>query len=795
MKIDFSNLDLSKKLDPLANAIGGDNKGSKQDTGLFADLLKGRGDGQALPEKNPPKMAYQSKEPQKPREVSAQVPERDTYSYNDDKEVKKESKETKKIETDNIQDDDQNDSKPKKDLTDTTNAQDNQTQEKPLSDSKWDQDRHESNEQNQNYIPNYQVAPAKKSGKADNHMDAPPIFTVENNRIYQIKDPQAAANNQHVPLATNPQNPGQVSEAPLRQLSKAYKAMGIIENVPAVAFVTGKLEFINPKEIPALVSSNPFITTMLGENNLADVMDTSLSIKKLFAALEISPQHMQVARNLGVNLEQMTTPRQFFMALGMNPQQVTTEMKLLKANLQLDGLTPYIQRAKALNKNTVSTNGHHPLQNRLQEAVQSGPRKIMNKKESYATQDPNLSPISDIEAFQSQKIRRDLNDRSFTPIQIKTPIQNTIPNTTFAPTEQQVDTQNPTMIKASIDPFEALSAKMALEGTKETVVSMEDIPLEESIPHESTNEIQTQEGGETLLSYDKMNTIKTARANKESTQETDLMTYMEEAIHQKASDAEGEPFTQKNTFVSKENPLTDIMNDALAKKALQPKTELNLEEASFNNQSSEKAAPIINLNLGSRSSGQDSSHNFSKQSSYEWSKIEELDKLSPHKNFSIKTEKVSYTPSINRLEVIERIMSQASLMIKEGGGAARVQIKAEGLGNLDIALNVLEQGIKMKILTSSDQVRDILMMEIPRMRDILESQNLKLENVEVGVTQGQDWKQSYSGNGQGYQKGGFSPYGDQKQSHSNNTSNSQNWQRSTARTRGQSHQGLIQVMA
>ncbi len=88
------------------------------------------------------------------------------------------------------------------------------------------------------------------------------------------------------------------------------------------------------------------------------------------------------------------------------------------------------------------------------------------------------------------------------------------------------------------------------------------------------------------------------------------------------------------------------------------------------------------------------------------------------------------------------------MMIKDGGGSIRIEVGTNGLGNIDMAINVQDQKLDLRIIASSEQVRDILIKEIPKLRDELITQNVSLDSVEVGVSGGGSHQQNYSQDGQ-----------------------------------------------
>jgi hypothetical protein len=119
----------------------------------------------------------------------------------------------------------------------------------------------------------------------------------------------------------------------------------------------------------------------------------------------------------------------------------------------------------------------------------------------------------------------------------------------------------------------------------------------------------------------------------------------------------------------------------------------------------------------------------------------------------------------NRAELLQKLVDKAQMVIKEGGGSVRIDLGSPEMGRLELAVNLNQDRVDVKILTASEHVREMLNREMPRLRESLAVQNLNLGSVEVGVGGGQH-QFSQSGHEQqtgsqwnGWQGGGFEGFG------------------------------------
>ena len=157
-------------------------------------------------------------------------------------------------------------------------------------------------------------------------------------------------------------------------------------------------------------------------------------------------------------------------------------------------------------------------------------------------------------------------------------------------------------------------------------------------------------------------------------------------------------------------------------------------------------APILG-DSRTRGESSQSDQNFGSSSREDTASILQnlAQKSEPKSAFSLQnTVNPQQAQPLHNAESLQKIFDRASMMVKEGGGSIRVDLGEQGLGTVDLALDIKDKTVELRILTSSHQARELLSQELPRLRESLMQQNLNLEKVEIGLGGGSAWSQSSS---------------------------------------------------
>ncbi len=146
-----------------------------------------------------------------------------------------------------------------------------------------------------------------------------------------------------------------------------------IHSSAVISFLTGRLDEIDPAAIPTIVVGNPFIKDALAKEDISAFLQTPMKLSQLLAGLDLNAALLQGSFTQE-DLNSVVTPSEFLKSIGVDPQRVLTELNLLRSNLQVDGLTPYLQRAIA-----------------MQSQKPSAKRGTSDKSSSQQTQDSELN--------------------------------------------------------------------------------------------------------------------------------------------------------------------------------------------------------------------------------------------------------------------------------------------------------------------------------------------------------------------------------------------------------------------
>lgn len=126
-----------------------------------------------------------------------------------------------------------------------------------------------------------------------------------------------------------------------------------MQQSPALALLAGRLEFIEPAQIPGLVAQSPLLQSILGQAQTADVLQTAMPLDQNLQLLGLAAGSLP-AKNAGpISLtgievqsqEPLVTLEETLKALGFDTKRIMQEGDLLKNNLGLDGLDRQIGRA------------------------------------------------------------------------------------------------------------------------------------------------------------------------------------------------------------------------------------------------------------------------------------------------------------------------------------------------------------------------------------------------------------------------------------------------------------------
>jgi hypothetical protein len=89
--------------------------------------------------------------------------------------------------------------------------------------------------------------------------------------------------------------------------------------------------------------------------------------------------------------------------------------------------------------------------------------------------------------------------------------------------------------------------------------------------------------------------------------------------------------------------------------------------------------------------------------------------------------------SSQRAELTQKVMDSANYLVREGAGSVKLDLSTADLGTLQIAISLSDNKVDIKVFTESDPVREAMIADLSRLKDALQTQNVNLNQVQVGV--------------------------------------------------------------
>ncbi|HET9241356.1 MAG TPA: flagellar hook-length control protein FliK [Oligoflexus sp.] len=555
---------------------------------------------------------------------------------------------------------------------------------------------------------------------------------------------------------------------------------------PALALLAGRLEFVEPAQIPGLVAQSPLLQSILSQTQTADVLQVAMPLEQNLQLLGLAPQALQ-AKNAGpISLAGIEAPTQeplvtlgeTLQALGFDTRRIMQEGDLLKDNLGLDGLQSYMQRAERM-QSSLGLPVQWPTLSPDQTVI-TVPQKTQINPAAPQALDP---------ALMAQLSRLDPKGPSpLEPVQLWTQDPETAE---LMPLTVLDDGSAPFFInpmEAGVetwDPF-AATTEPKVDATLTAAPTMDEVPLVMNV----LPRVPTAPQDPFMVMAQRWNT------------ETLQTLRPEDFVSRESKEIAVDPKT------AAAQPLRSL-DDLLNSQFIQAPDFANRMDAS--NLPAPDASPfdLSALGLafqeagstgddkGGDLSGRNQNQSFLNQDNNSMFTPGTSPAAASNKAFSIETAAAPQAPSVPvSHQQLQDILDKSSMLIKDGGGSIRLDLGSKEMGPLDLALDIKDKTVEIRIVTHSDQAREALVQELPKLRESLQNQNLNLEKVEIGLSYSSAWSQS-SGNGQQNREQFF-------ENSSESNSRGPNGIRSTSRSYRQSfvsapetrvplHNGLIQV--
>ena len=82
-------------------------------------------------------------------------------------------------------------------------------------------------------------------------------------------------------------------------------------------------------------------------------------------------------------------------------------------------------------------------------------------------------------------------------------------------------------------------------------------------------------------------------------------------------------------------------------------------------------------------------------------------------------------------ENIRDIINKAQVMVKDGGGEMKISLRPEGMGNVNLKVNVTGGNVNVEMITASDETRKALEKGLGDLKDNLSLQKLNVDQIKV----------------------------------------------------------------
>ncbi len=541
---------------------------------------------------------------------------------------------------------------------------------------------------------------------------------------------------------------------PLKEL--AERARKIVGDSPVLSFLSGDYGRFAPEEISSFIADSEFLNTALEQTDFQAFLNQPLPLGQILADLQLSPQLIDQIKALGLNMDELATLRQVFEVLGMNPQNVATEIETLRTNLQVAGTSMYMRKAAksrmqaieqpiAAAQNHTMTKASPELQeddSTLNAPVLTKRGKTIDSEEMVSvatgltppivpTNNPskNLvdSPVNNAPLLETRGIM--VESESTAPMAGL--VAETAELTSVIMPEVASDQASSPMAKlASSDPFAALDQRLA---STETAAMPEAEPV----------------ASELMANFETAPVANDAAPADSSVMAMLSRNYLKQTPTP-VVDNVNETILPSDQVVYESADLGMNANTAQEAGGLQTVVPKEVQQARLEMQMERLALGLDAKSLGSATMGDQHAQPDLGQSG---SGAETFDQFHLNHSFGqgIATKPASSGSFATQLTtqsplpaMMKPIIENASMMLHEGGGSIQIDLGSAELGELKVALSLKDQQLDLRIIASSQAARDLLNQELPKLRDSLAQQNLTLNDVQVGVGS-ESAQQQYAG--------------------------------------------------
>lgn len=518
-------------------------------------------------------------------------------------------------------------------------------------------------------------------------------------------------------------------------------AEAMVGNNAVLAFVTGRLDRLDPEGIPSIITGNPFLKQAASVGEINDLMMQPMAIADLCKMFEIDQTVVNKAVANGLDISVAVSPKDFLNAIGVDAGRVTSELNIMQQKLPLEGVQSYVERAKAMGQKLTKQIGN----------IEGIPVEIASQLDHAAGEGLAASQIP------GGKVE-DERSNAHPEKSVTTPIgAPTVP--TVAPTHVQANMSKPTPAgQAGIPRVDMKARPQMASGSDlmESLLANRSVNLGDQLnPKDQLDLGQIIDVDSSDASLDPYAMLgQDMRAfQTDTTMFAPVTVGKSMANLEEQMAANGFSLGQKDAgkiSLDKTDVSRELMGDRRSEVLDSDSESLGLQDLNVH-QSQKHLAEGVTLAVeglsrgssGDQSSFQDSMSGGSEREESGFSKenlTTSMHGVSVHGAASGAKEfgQVLETGAANVAEqpkqlsgLHNKIMQHATMMLKDGGGSMRMNVDAPGMGKIDLAINLANNQLDVRILTPNDHVRDIINKELSGLRDGLGQQGISLRAVEV----------------------------------------------------------------
>ena len=592
----------------------------------------------------------------------------------------------------------------------------------------------------------------------------------------------------------------------------ANSSRGSVESTPTVAFLSGHLEQLDQAKIPTRPSDSKFLGDALAQDDLIGFMNQPTTINEMIRDLGLPPSFTAEANKLGLDFNEQITPASFLKAIGVDPQRVLAELSLLKGNILAEGMTPYLNRAAALNGMgaQAANSGLAAGDGNINDKLSGVP--LVGESVGYC--------VVDASAGNLDRNLNNLNADRLDQLNASLAAANLL-NASALLAAQQLQAQQQA-VPVDLAKLADMSSGIKIEGVRPESVQMfkilaspdqQEFLITEVDPQLAAMQFaaglgvaqanltslnadrldQLNADPRTLMPVDRMSEfpdqIRTddllmqgpASMNRatfdafavmgEQLKGVDTMRF---DVQKLAADSADKAAADSSILYGPNSPIgtspfsaalnsapptagaqfsaVDKLMNRLDGIDLQSSTKAKLpgiSDALGQVQDARLAVPDLSAN-SSRGGGDSSSrqdNGSSNQGGSQFGQEKSVNETpinrsvaqpsrtnSAPSTFAARGEnaEVGLSPQ-QRFQIMQKVMNHATMMVREGGGTVRLDLGSPELGSMQVAINMNKDQMDMRVITSSDRVREAMMAELGQLKNALSVQNVRLGNVEVGV--------------------------------------------------------------